>query len=169
MQWQSAAQHLLMWGIRYTPVPWKVKRHAIRLAIPRMIVVGTALIPDDEGRILMLRARYSGRWIPPGGAVHPGEDPLTGTRRECREELGCEVEVSALLGLYSVATTGEMFIAFRCAPLAGPPRLGAEHEAFRYFPPHELPWWVRAICQDTWRDDLPAPVVRTLAGPADTQ
>ncbi len=158
-----------MWTIRYTPIPWRVKQAAIRLATPRTVLVGTALIPDGDGRILMLRARYSGRWIPPGGAIHPGEDPLTGVRRECREELGGEIEARALVGLYSVAATRETFAVFRCAPLTAPPRLGAEHEAFRYVPPNELPWWLRAIWRDTWHDGLIAPVVRTLRRNRDTQ
>src|SRR5262249_37663819 len=105
----SAAHHILMWGIRYTPLPWRLKHWAIRRVTPRTLVVGMALITDDQGRVLLLRARYSGRWIAPGGVVHPGEDPLAGTVRECREELGSEVEVTGLIGLYTLPRTGELF------------------------------------------------------------
>lgn len=162
MRWQPGLQLALMWGIRYAPVPWALKRTLIRLATPRPLVVGTALIPDGDGRVLMLRARYSGRWIPPGGAIHPGEDPLTGTVRECREELGQEICAPRLVGLYTLAGTRELFVVFRCAPLAAPPRLSAEHEVYRYTPRAELPWWLAAVAADAWDGAEKPAVVRTL-------
>lgn len=57
------------------------------------------LIRDDEQRILLVR-HVEGRWQLPGGAVDPGETPAEAARRECREELGVEVEPEALLGVY---------------------------------------------------------------------
>src|SRR2546426_786703 len=98
-----------MYTIRYTPVPWGLKEWGINLLTPGTVVVGTAIIPDAAGRVLMLRARYSGRWIHPGGAVHPGEDPLAGTRRECREELGQDVDVQELRGIYALPGTRLLF------------------------------------------------------------
>ncbi|MER3419407.1 MAG: hypothetical protein C4290_02275 [Chloroflexota bacterium] len=162
MTWRTAAQHAFMWAIRYTPLPWDVKQWGITTVLRRTVVAGIALIPDADGRILLLRARYSGRWIAPGGAVHPGEDPLTGTRRECREELGLEVEPRGLVGLYAVARTGVLFVAFRCAPLADPPRLSAEHEAYRYMPVAELPWHLRIMAEDMARIGADSPAVRTI-------
>ena len=162
MRWRAAAQHALMWSIRYAPFPWALKRLGIWLASPRTVVIVSALIPDGDGRTLILRARYSGRWIPPGGALHPGENPLEGLRRECREELGGEVHVLGLAGLYARPGTRELFIAFRCAPLPGPPRLSAEHEAYRYAAPAELPWWLRVMAEDARRGDTSPPAVRTL-------
>jgi 8-oxo-dGTP diphosphatase len=163
-RWREALDYALMWGIRHTPLPWPVKHWIIRLATARTVVAGAALIPDGEGRVLVLRTRYSGRWIPPGGIVHPGEDPLAGTRRECREELGQEIDVQRLVGLYSLTGTHELFVVFRCGPLAGPPRLGPEHEVFRYVPRPDLPWWLRAMADDAWNDEAATPVVRTLLG-----
>lgn len=160
--WKTAVQYVFMVGIRHTPLPWAVKRALIDLATRKSIVVGTALIPDGDGRFLMLRARYSGRWVPPGGAVHPGENPLDGLLRECREELGAEARIERLVGVYTVARTPNLFVAFRCAPLATPPRLSAEHEAYRYLPAEALPWWVREMARDALRPDDIAPVFRTL-------
>jgi ADP-ribose pyrophosphatase YjhB (NUDIX family) len=150
-----------MWTIRYAPVPWSVKQAGMDLITPRTVVVGTALIPDAEGRILLLHACYSGRWILPGGAVHPGEDPRRGVERECREELGCEVEVQRLVGLCAVAKTPLLFVDFLCAPLAGLPRLSHEHDAWRYVPVAALPWRIRMAVEDAARND-PAPVIRTV-------
>jgi 8-oxo-dGTP diphosphatase len=159
---RAAAQHGLMWAIRLAPLPWSIKRWAIRIATPHTLVVATALIPDADGRVLLLRARYSGRWILPGGAMHPGEDPLTGVCRECREELGRDIRPTGLVGLYAFARSRELYVVFRCAPLTGPPRLSAEHQAFRYVPPPELPRWLRGVWDDARRLDTDGPAVRTL-------
>ncbi len=163
---RAAAHYALMWGIRYTPVPWRWKQWAIHRATPRQIVVGVALIPDTEGRILMLRARYSGGWLAPGGAVHPGEDPMTGVRRECREELGREVDVQRLSGVYTLAGTPLLFLAFRCATLPGAIRLSPEHEAHRWLPPEELPSHLRTMVADMLAEPDQPPPVRTLRRPS---
>jgi 8-oxo-dGTP diphosphatase len=164
MNLREAAWRGLMSAIRYAPVPWKLKQTGINLATPRMIVVATALIPDGVGRWLMLRARYSGHWIPPGGVVNPGEDPLAGVRRECREELGHEVQVERFTGLYAHARTSLLFADFLCAPLTGPPRLSHEHEDWRYEPLDHLPWRVRFSVESALRGDT-TPVIQTLRRP----
>jgi len=133
-----------MLAIRYTPLPWSTKHAIIRALSPRVGVAGLAVIPDGQGRALLLRARYSGHWILPGGTVHAGEDPLTGTRRECREELGLMVTVERLAGVYAHPGHRELLLVFRCAPLAGVPALSEEHDAWQYrraeemWPPTDL-------------------------------
>lgn len=49
-------------------------------------------VPVDRaaGRALIGAHNTSGLWLPPGGHVEPGEDPVDTVRRECREELGIE-------------------------------------------------------------------------------
>jgi 8-oxo-dGTP pyrophosphatase MutT (NUDIX family) len=59
----------LMLALRYTPLPWGLKHRAIWLALPKAVLVSVGVIPDDAGRVLMLRARYSGGWLLPGGAL----------------------------------------------------------------------------------------------------
>ena len=41
-----------------------------------------------------------GRWDLPGGFLEEGEEPLTGLRRELREETGLEVEPLSFLGAW---------------------------------------------------------------------
>ncbi|WP_244305575.1 NUDIX domain-containing protein [Kitasatospora cheerisanensis] len=43
-------------------------------------------------RVLMVRHRHRG-WVPPGGAVEPGETPREGAARELREETGLAVRL----------------------------------------------------------------------------
>ena len=138
----------LMLALRYAPAPWPLKQFAIWLAQPKAVVVGVAVIPNAAGRMLLLRARYSGLWLLPGGAVHTDEDPRSGAVRECREELGQRVTVERLTGIYTNAAHREITFAFRCAPLARPPVLSEEHETFRYVPPEQVPSRLSRIVAD---------------------
>lgn len=57
--------------------------------------VGCAIVRDGQA-LVSVRARdpEKGRVDVPGGFVDPGEDLLTALRREVREELGVEIDVS---------------------------------------------------------------------------
>jgi 8-oxo-dGTP diphosphatase len=142
----------LMLALRYAPAPWPVKRRAIRQVMPKAVLVSIAVIPDEAGRVLVLRARYSGHWLLPGGAIESGEDPLHGLIRECREELGAAVTVERLTGIYALSPMGEMYFAFRCAPLTAPPSLSEEHEDWRYVHPDQIRSPVRAAVRDALAD-----------------
>lgn len=64
------------------------------------VVVGAAIVRD--GRLLAARRAYppelAGRWELPGGGVEPGEREADALCRECREELGTDVEVGGQVG-----------------------------------------------------------------------
>jgi 8-oxo-dGTP pyrophosphatase MutT (NUDIX family) len=137
-----------MLALRYAPVPWWLKRRAIRLTQPKVIVISVAVIPDSAGRVLLLRARYAGRWQLPGGVVHGGEDPRAGVVRECLEELGRFVTVERLTGIYADRLGPELAFCFRCAPLDGTPVLSPEHEAFRYAMPDRAAPRLRRMIED---------------------
>lgn len=56
-----------------------------------------ALITDRVGRVLMVETTYRKFLEIPGGAVEVGEPAPTACLRECREELGVEVDIGRLL------------------------------------------------------------------------
>jgi len=68
-----------------------------QIALPIRNAVRALLL--QQNRVLLLRKRYAGddvRYALPGGGQDPGE-PLQDTlQRECREEIGVEVEVLGL-------------------------------------------------------------------------
>lgn len=79
-----------------------------------------AAIFDDQGRILLVRHNYERHnWEIPGGIGEPGESAAETARREVREEIGLDVEVVRLTGVYWEARwrdgDGHHFV-FECQP-----------------------------------------------------
>jgi 8-oxo-dGTP pyrophosphatase MutT (NUDIX family) len=60
----------------------------------------SACIFDEVGRVLLAHHTDTGIWALPGGAVEPDEDPAAAMTRETREELGIEVTIQGLIGVY---------------------------------------------------------------------
>ena len=55
---------------------------------------------DGEGRVLLVRHSYgSPNWMPPGGGMIPGEDPIRAGIRELGEELGCTLDGARVIDL----------------------------------------------------------------------
>jgi 8-oxo-dGTP pyrophosphatase MutT (NUDIX family) len=53
-------------------------------------VTGSAIVLDDDGRVLLHRHKRLGIWLQPGGHVDAGEQPWEGARRETLEETGAD-------------------------------------------------------------------------------
>jgi 8-oxo-dGTP pyrophosphatase MutT (NUDIX family) len=61
----------------------------------------SAVVADDEGRILLHRRSDNVKWSIPGGRVELGESVADAAVREVREETGIEVAPVSLVGVYS--------------------------------------------------------------------
>ncbi|CAA9371256.1 MAG: hypothetical protein AVDCRST_MAG32-594 [uncultured Nocardioides sp.] len=71
--------------------------------------------------------------------MEPGETILAALGRECREELGVEVEIGALTGWYYHSEFESQVGIFRCRLPGGTDiQLSEEHSDFRWAPIHEL-------------------------------
>ncbi len=108
-------------------------------------VVGAAII--DDGKILVAQRPYSDKaykslkWEFPGGKIEPGETEEEAIRREIREELGCTIEVTAVLPEmdheYPDFILKMAICICRLSPTETPKCL--EHNSIRWFSPTELP------------------------------
>ncbi len=107
---------------------------------------------DDEGRLLLARHGDVGLWAAPGGGIDPDERPETAVARELREELGVEIEVRGLIGVYGGPEfrtrypnghqVAYVIAAYGCAlaPGSGEPRPdGDEINDYRWVSESELP------------------------------
>ncbi len=102
-------------------------------------VAVSALIFDEEGRILLGHRRDIDWWYLPGGGMEAGETVDEALRREIFEEIGVEIEIGQLVGVYSKPLKNEVMLTFRCHITSGTPTETEEIRACRYFAPHELP------------------------------
>jgi len=62
-----------------------------------------AVIEDPAGRLLLCQQSQGHRlWSLPGGKIRPDESPLHAAIRDIREEIGTDVEIVDLVGLYQL-------------------------------------------------------------------
>ena len=66
-----------------------------------ILVVAGGCILNETGEILLQRRGDSNMWGFPGGAIELGETPEAAAIREVKEETGLDVEVGALIGIYT--------------------------------------------------------------------
>ena len=100
-----------------------------------------ATIFDDAGRVLLVHQTYQGsKWAWPGGVVEEREAPWTAVVREVKEEVGLEVEVVRLIGVYHVADRNSVGFQFLCRVVGGELRVdGEEISEAEFFDPAHLP------------------------------
>ncbi|HEY2386435.1 MAG TPA: NUDIX domain-containing protein [Candidatus Binatia bacterium] len=92
----------------------------------------SALLYDDEDRMLLVRDANSGVWSTPGGAIEPDETPQDAIVREVWEETSLVVEPTRLRGVFHgpdfrvVYANGDqvsyVITVFECRRLAGEPK-----------------------------------------------
>lgn len=106
------------------------------------LVAGCLVV--DSARVLLLRRGIEpalGRWTFPGGYVDLGETPEHAAARETLEEVGMNVQISRVFGLYTDPESPHVSVAVFLANSGDDPPSNS-HEALetRYFAPGEIPW-----------------------------
>ena len=108
----------------------------------------SAVVADDEGKILLHRRSDNARWALPGGVMDIGESIAQTVTREVWEETGLEVEPEYIVGVYS--DPGHVFayddgevrqqfsICFACRIVGGEIRTSEESSEVAFFPPAEI-------------------------------
>ena len=99
---------------------------------PRHSVSVSGVIPDDHGRVLLIRRRDNQHWEPPGGVLELDETIHDGLRREIREETGLDIEPDALTGVYKNMPRGIIALVFRCKITGGQLTPNDEVTAFHW-------------------------------------
>lgn len=128
---------------------------------PRLIA---GVIPERRGRILLMRRaiepRY-GAWTFPGGFMEIDETVEECAVREAMEEVGVQVKIGELVGVYSRPGPhgpGIVSIVYRGRVVGGRVNAGREALEARWHRPDEIPWEELAYETTRWalRDWLDA-------------
>ncbi|MEZ5938747.1 MAG: NUDIX hydrolase [Hyphomonadaceae bacterium] len=116
---------------------------------PRIVAGAVA---HQDGRILLCRRAIEPRkgfWTLPAGFMEEGESVEEGVLREAREEAEAELELEALLAVYSIPRISQVQIFYR-ARLLNAPRPGPESEEVMLVEWDAIPWSEIAFPSARW-------------------
>ena len=94
-----------------------------------------AVILDESNKVLQLKQTYTDcRWGLPGGSIESKETIHESLIRECKEELGVEIEIEYLSGVYYHSEFNSYVFIFKCKGIDnGIIKLSKEHSEYKYF------------------------------------
>ncbi|MFC6051852.1 NUDIX hydrolase [Acinetobacter sp. Ac_877] len=99
-----------------------------------------AVILNENNEVLLLKATYANcAWGLPGGGLDIGETIHEALIRECKEELGCDISIDYLSGVYFHSAVISHAFIFRCHLSKNSNiQLSSEHSEFKWFSIDEL-------------------------------
>ncbi len=113
-----------------------------------IIPAASAIIRNEEGKILLHRRSDNNTWALPSGAMEIGESISDTLKREAKEETGLDVEPERLIGIYSDPkhvieySDGEIrqefSLCFACNIVEGQLRVSEESFELAFFTPQEI-------------------------------
>jgi ADP-ribose pyrophosphatase YjhB (NUDIX family) len=112
--------------------------------------VACAIATDHQKNIVLMRRATEpsrGRWTMPGGFVDLGESVEEAAQRETREEVGLELEIQELVGVYS-RSQDRIVVVVYAARATGAPTVTPEALEVRAFEPTHIPWQNLAFWSD---------------------
>jgi ADP-ribose pyrophosphatase YjhB (NUDIX family) len=115
------------------------------------IVVGS--VCSWDGRILLCRRAIEPRrgfWTIPAGYLEEHETPADGAKREAREEACAEIEIDALLAVYSVARISQVQLIYRATLTTPEFQPGIESLETKLMAWQEIPWQELAFPSVHW-------------------
>jgi ADP-ribose pyrophosphatase YjhB (NUDIX family) len=109
----------------------------------------TAVVTDDQDRILLIKRRDNDLWALPGGGMELGESIVDTAVREVKEETALDIEVTGLIGVYTnprhvmAYTNGEVrqqfSLCFSTRLIGGDPRVDYESTDISWTQPQDIP------------------------------
>jgi ADP-ribose pyrophosphatase YjhB (NUDIX family) len=122
---------------------YKVCRSCGFVFFPGPKLVAGCLVVDRQ-RVLLLRRGIEpqiGKWTFPGGYVDLGESPAAAALRETQEEVGMNVELRRVIGVYTdPAHPIAAVIVYLADPRAEEASVTDEATEVNYFAPADIPW-----------------------------
>jgi ADP-ribose pyrophosphatase YjhB (NUDIX family) len=113
-----------------------------------LVPAASAVVVDQNGRILLHRRSDNELWSVPGGAMEVGERIADTVVREVKEETGLEVEPERVVGIYSnpqhVVEYGDgevrqqFSVCFACRVVGGELAVSDESLEVGFFTPGEI-------------------------------
>ncbi len=135
-----------------------------------LLAYATALIRDDEGRLLFQRRSDFAWWGLPGGVLEIGESFVACAKREALEETGYHVEPTRLVGLYCAPQwdvrypngdeVQQFTVALECTLAGGHGQIDRAEVVHQQFfapgtlPDHLPPWYAAMVRDSVARDVL---------------
>ena len=105
--------------------------------------VAAGVILALNGEIVLLKRGVEpsvGKWVFPGGYVDAGEPTEKAAAREALEEVGLEVEIEELLGVYSYEGNRVILVVYGGRAVGGTLEGNFECLELKTFPLDEIPW-----------------------------
>ncbi len=113
-----------------------------------LVVAASAVVTDEDGRILMQRRRDNDLWALPGGGMDMTDSLPGAAVREVKEETGLDVEITGLVGTYTdprhviAYTDGEVRrqfnVCFTARRVGGELEISNESTELRFVDPADL-------------------------------
>jgi ADP-ribose pyrophosphatase YjhB (NUDIX family) len=103
------------------------------------VISAFAIIKNKKGDILLCHRRDRDLWNLPGGRVEVGESPWAAVLREVKEEVGLQVRVIHLAGIYAKPNHDELSFSFSCEITGGNLTETDEADAIEYFNINNFP------------------------------
>ena len=105
--------------------------------------VAAGVIVTLEDEVVLLKRGIEpgiGKWVFPGGYVDRGEQVEAAAAREAMEEVGLEVEIEDLLGVYSYPNVTAVLVVYTGVVVGGELKGNYETLEVRTYPPGRIPW-----------------------------